>query len=231
MLKDIIEALKDVAKGIDSVKTIAEAVKSGKDYIETKHPEVRNDLRLLVGELQKSMSLIKRASAVLTNFRFAISASADVQGSELVRFNEYFIQSKTEAHFLEEHIDDLRTHCSKIRTHGTKIGGEATVAGFTKIFTLLGLNSPQREQKLGQQLVKLANDDDDVANSAASMLKCLVSALKYVQNALGVGGAMHPENVAAAAALLAEYGPEFERMEEQAAQAVKDIRELVKELE
>ncbi|WP_347274655.1 hypothetical protein [Candidatus Kuenenia sp.] len=229
MLKDMIDALKLVTEGIDSVKTIAEAVKSGKDYIEAKHPEVRSDLRLMVDELQKSLLLIKRASAVLTNFRFAISA--DVQGSELVRFNDYFIQSKTEAQHLENHIDDLRTHCSKIRKHGTKIGGEATVAGFTKVFTLLGLNSPQREQKLGQQLDKLAYEDYAVANSAAKMLECLVSALKDVQNALGDGGTMHPENVATAAALLAEYGPEFERTEEQAAQAVKDIRELVKELE
>lgn len=124
-----------VTEGIDSVKTIAEAVKSGKDYIEAKHPEVRSDLRLMVDELQKSLLLIKRASAVLTNFRFAIYA--DVQGSELVRFNDYFIQSKTEAQHLENHIDDLRTHCSKIRKHGTKIGGEATVAGFTKVFHTL----------------------------------------------------------------------------------------------
>lgn len=135
MLKDMIDALKLVTEGIDSVKTIAEAVKSGKDYIEAKHPEVRSDLHLMVDELQKSLLLIKRASAVLTNFRFAIYA--DVQGSELVRFNDYFIQSKTEAQHLENHIDDLRTHCSKIRKHGTKIGGEATVAGFTKVFHTL----------------------------------------------------------------------------------------------
>jgi hypothetical protein len=42
---------------------------------------------------------------------------------------------------------------------------------------------------------------------------------------------MHPANVPRAAALLAEYGPEFERTEEQAAEAVKEIRELVKELQ
>ena len=62
------------------------------------------------------------------------------------------------------------------------------------------------------------------------MLECLVDALKDVQKALGNGGTMHPENVPNAAALLAGYGPEFERTEEQAAQAVKDIRELVEEL-
>lgn len=229
MVKDIIAGLKLVADGIDSVKTIADAVKTGKDYIKTNHPEVRNDLRLMVDELRKSLLLIKRASAVLTNFRFAVST--DVQGLELARFNNYFVHSKEEAHHLETHIDDLRTHCSKIREHGTKIGGEATVTAFTKIFTLLGLNSPQREQKLGQQLDQLAYEDYAVANSAEKMLDCLVSALKEVQNALGDSGTMLTENVPKAAGLLAKYGPEFETTEEKAAQAVKDIRELVKQLE
>jgi len=63
------------------------------------------------------------------------------------------------------------------------------------------------------------------------MLTCLVDALRDVQNTLGDDGAMHPENVPKAAALLAKYGPEFERTEEQATQAVKEIRELVNELQ
>ncbi len=229
MVKDIIAGLKLVADGIDSVNTIADAVRTGKDYVNTNHPEVRNDLRLMVDELRKSLLLIKRASAVLTNFRFAVST--DVQGLELSRFNNYFIHSKEEAHHLETHIDDLRTHCSKIREHGTKIGGEAGVTGFTRIFALLGLNSPQREQKLGQQLDQLAYEDFAVANSAEEMLDCLTSALKEVQNALGDGGTMLTENVPKAADLLLKYGPEFETTEEKAAQAVKDIRALVKQLE
>lgn len=228
MLKDVVDGLKLVAEGIKSIKTIADAISSGKDYIKAKHPDIRNDLRLMVDELRKSILLIKRASAVLTNFRFAVSAVG--QDLELARFNDYFIQSKTEAQHLEDHIDDLRSHCSKVREHGSKIGGESSVSGFTKVFTLLGLNSPEREKKLGKQLDQLANEDFSVANSAQTMLTCLVGALRDVQNALGDGGAMHPENVPQAAVLLAKYGQEFERMEEQAAQAVKEIRELISEL-
>jgi hypothetical protein len=229
MIQDIIDGLKLVADGIESVKTIAEAVKSGKDYLKANHPEVQSDLRAMVGELGKSLFVIKRASAVLTNFRFAIST--DVKGSELARFNDYFIQSKAEAQLLRDHIEDLRTHCSKIREHGGKISGAVTATGFQKIFELLGLNSPAREKQLGEQLDKLAYEDFAVANSAEKMLDCLEGALKDVQNALGVGGSMYPEKIPEACALLAEYGPEFEKMEERAAEAVKDIRELVKELE
>jgi len=106
MLKDVIDGLKLVADGIESIKTIADAVNSGKDYIKRKHPKVQKDLRLMIEELRKSLLLIKRASAVLTNFRFAISTDS--------------------------------------------LGGESNITGFTKIFTFLGLNSPERELNLGK---------------------------------------------------------------------------------
>lgn len=61
MVKDVIDGLQLVADGIESVKTIADAVKSGKDYVTTKHPDVQNDLRLLVDELRKSLLLINQS--------------------------------------------------------------------------------------------------------------------------------------------------------------------------
>ena len=229
MLKEVIDGLKIVADGIKSIKTIAEAVKSGKEYIKSKHPEVKSDLQAMVEELGKSLFVIKRASAVLTNFRFAVST--DVRGTELTRFNDYFIQSKTETQHLSDHIEDLRTHCSKIREHSEKISGSAGADGFTKIFNLLGLNSPEKEKKLGEQLDKLAYEDFAVANSAEQMLICLEKALEDVQNSLGDGGAMYPEKIGLGAALLAEYGPAFEEMENKATEAIKDIKRLVRKLQ
>jgi hypothetical protein len=229
MLKDVIDGLKLVADGIKNVKTIAEAVRSGKDYLKSNHPDVKNDLRAMITELGKSMFVIKRASAVLTNFRFAITT--DTRGSELARFNDYFIQSKTEAQHLRNNIEDLRSHCSRIREYGEKISGSATATGFNKVFELLGLKSPERERKLGKQLGELAHEDFNVANSAEQMLECLEWALRDIQNALGVGGSMYPQNIPDACALLGQYGPEFDILEEQAALAVKDIRELAKDLE
>ncbi len=40
----MVEELKSVADCIWSVKTIAEAVKSGRDYIKAKHPEIQSNL-------------------------------------------------------------------------------------------------------------------------------------------------------------------------------------------
>jgi hypothetical protein len=228
VLKDVVDGLKLVADGIKSVTTIAEAVKTGRDYVKAKHPEIQNDLREMVLELGKSLFVIRQASAVVTNFRFAIAT--DTQGTELARFNDYFIKSKTDAQQLRDRINDLRTHCSKVREHGSRISGSATATGFAKIFALLGLNSPEMEKELGERLDKLAYEDAAFANSAETMLECLENALRDVQNALGDGGAMYPQNVPKAAVLLAEYGPEFERMEERASEAVKETRDLVKEL-
>ena len=228
MLKDVVDGLNLVADGIKSVKTIAEAIKNGRDYLKAKHPEIQSDLRAMVLELGKSLFVIKEASAVLTNFRFAVAT--DTQGTELARFNDYFIKSKTEAQHLRDRIEDLRTHCSKVREHASRISGSATATGFAKIFALLGLNSPEKEKELGERLDKLAYEDFALANSAERMLKCLEDALRDVQNVLGHGGAMFPKNIPNAAALLSEYGPEFEKMEESASEAVKEARDLVKEL-
>lgn len=228
MVKEVFEGLKLVSEGIKSVRTIADAVKSGTDYIKNRHPEVQSDLRAMVNEMGKSVSVIKQASAVLTNFRFAISV--DTGASELARFNDYYIKSKSELAYLRDHIQDLRSHCSKIREHSQKIIGSTTVEGFKKLFSLLGLNSPKREEELAQQLDKLAYEDFDLANSAERMVNCLEDALKDVQNALGDRGATYPNKVPVAAALLAEYGVEFEKMEENAVEAAKEVRELVEEM-
>src|SRR5690348_8150553 len=113
MVEDVVEGLKLVADGIKSVQSIADAVKSGREYLKARHPEVQTDLRAMLAEMGKSLFVIKRASAVLTNFRFAIAN--DARGAELARFNDYFIQSKAEAQLLRDHVEDLRTHCSKVR--------------------------------------------------------------------------------------------------------------------
>lgn len=227
MLKEVVDGLKLVSEGIKSVKTIMDAVQSGRNYLRAKHPEVQNDLRELVAELRKSLLVIKQASAVLTNFRFAVAA--DTQGTDLMRFNDYFIKSKTDSQYLQDHIDDLRTHCSKVRDHAFRIS-ESVGTGLAGIFALLGLNSPKNEKELAERLDKLSYEDFEVANSAQIMLTCLKEALTDVQNALGEGGAMYPENVPQAASLLSQYGRQFEMMEEQASDAMTAMTELVQEL-
>ena len=225
MIKEVLDGLDTVAKAITNIKKISDAVKEGRQYLAVKHPAVRKDLRDLVSEIRKSMNLIAQASAVLTQFRFAVSA--DQRSSELVRFNDYFIHHKSEAQFLRNHLDDLRTHCSKIRLHAENIIKSATTPGFASLFALLGLNSPQREKELGDKLQTLANEDNEVANNSRVILDCLETALREVQNALGDQGAMYEQNVPKAAALLAEYAQKFEALERPARSAAHDMESIV----
>jgi hypothetical protein len=147
----------------------------------------------LVVELGKSLGVIKQASAVLTNFRFAVTA--DGRGEELARFNDYFIKSKTEAQFLRDHIEDLRTHYSKIRDYAQQIGARSSTSDFVAIFaSVLNLRDPLREKQLAEKLDRLAFEDFEVANAADRMVGSLEAALTMVQNALGSGEAMYAES-------------------------------------
>ncbi len=228
MLKDILDGLKLVAEGIKNVRTIAEAIKDGEAYVRVQHPDVQVTLRALLAELEKNLIVVKQASAVVTNFRFAIDTSG--QSTELARFNDYFIKAKSDEEYLRKNIEDLRTHCSKVRVHASKIAGGATAPAFVKLFGFLGLKSAEREKELAEKLDKLAYEDFAVANSAQKMLECLTAALKDVQDALGTGGAMYPQNVPAAAALLGKLGPAFTDMEELASDGVRELRSVIEDL-
>jgi hypothetical protein len=41
MIQEVLDGLKLVADGIKSITTMVEAVKSGKDYVKSKHPEIQ----------------------------------------------------------------------------------------------------------------------------------------------------------------------------------------------
>lgn len=229
MIKDILEGLQLVSSGIDSVKSILAAVRTGTDYLKTKYPEVQGDVRQLVTELGKTVGVVKQASAVLTNFRFAVTA--DGGSHELARFNDYFIKSKSEAQFLRDHIEELRTHCSKVRDHALTIGAASNSNGFVALFaTVLNLRDPSRELALSEKLDRLAFEDFEVANAADRMVRCLEDALTLVQNALGTGGAMYAANIGEGAHVLSLLGPAFETLELQAAATVDEVRKTADSL-
>jgi hypothetical protein len=172
--------------------------------------------------------LVVDATSVVTSFRFAIATGA--QGTELRKFNDRFIEAQTKVQDLSNHIDDLRTHCHKVNDHATRISHDATATGFARIFAMLNLSSPQRELDLGRKLEQLANEDFNVANGAKTMVKALKLALDDVQNTLGPPGAMHEENIPAAASLLGQYSPHFRALQEEASAAATEIRDVVRVL-
>jgi hypothetical protein len=233
----VINTLEDVARGVQKIDTITQAIRSRKSYVKENYPKIQSDLRDLVDELQKNVRLIKRASEVLTHFRFAIVADAEAV-KEVTRFNDYFIKATQDEQHIREHIDGLRTHCGKVRDHAERIvkGEDAEQAvtwlsqqDATTVFAIVGVRDPEKGYELGKKLFEMANEDDEFADSAEDMLRCLNDALNDVQNALGPPGRMYPENLPAAAALLGDYSTHFQKMEDRTAEAEMVIREFLRE--
>jgi hypothetical protein len=222
----VINTLGDVAHGVQRIETITQAIESGKSYVKEKHTEIQSDLRDLVDELQKNVRLIKDASEVLTRFHFAIGAD-DEAVKQLTRFNDYFIKAQQDEMHMRVHIDGLRTHCSKVRDHATRIVKGEDPYAYAQVF--VGVRDPEKEKELGVELFDMAREDDEFAKSAEDMLDCLNKALYDVQDALGTGGAMYPQNLPAAAALLGDYSTHFQKMENRTAEAERVIREFLRE--
>ncbi|PCJ95647.1 MAG: hypothetical protein COA45_12110 [Zetaproteobacteria bacterium] len=228
MLDDVVDGMKMVSDAISQIQKIVNAIETGRDYLKVKHPEVEEEVSLLLRELSKNVSLIKQASAIITNFRFAASSEDEV--NQLTRFNDYYIKSKAEADDLRLHIEDLRSHCSQVRGYAFSITDKTQVNGFSGIFELFGLSDKKKEEELGGYLDRLAYEDFEVANSAEIMLGFVHKALSDIQSSLETDGLMTEENISKAAKLLAQYSVTFEKMEECSILTLSSIRKTISEL-
>jgi len=52
VIKEVADALKDVADGIEHIRTVAKAVQDGRDYLKITHPEIRQDLAAMCAEMR-----------------------------------------------------------------------------------------------------------------------------------------------------------------------------------
>lgn len=118
IVKEVADGIKLLADGIDNIRKIYGAIRDGKEYLETTHPDVKTDVAAMCVEMRKTLQAIATASSIITHFRFNVSSQA-IQ-SEPSRFNDYLMQYKTQAMNVESQLDSLRGHCHKIREHAEK---------------------------------------------------------------------------------------------------------------
>jgi hypothetical protein len=224
IVKETLDALEAVAKAIENIEAIVEAVRDGKDYLAKKHPEAMAHVAAMLGEMRKTMGVVRDGSAVLTGFWFA------ADNASLRDFNALYRGHLRRAQELEAQIENLRGHCTVIRDHAFAMQVKEIKGGwpFLWVGEMLGLSSAAREHELGQRLDKLAYEDGAVANAAGQMLGALNSSLRSVQEALGSDRVADPANVAAAGALLAEHAAAFDPLEKEAEKAAAAIEKLVR---
>ncbi|RLD75210.1 MAG: hypothetical protein DRJ10_15715, partial [Bacteroidetes bacterium] len=81
IIKEVLDALTAVKESIDHIQTISDAIKKGKDYLKTQHPNVANDLVIMCEEMRKSSQALASASSIITHFRFVIGDTQSTEAS------------------------------------------------------------------------------------------------------------------------------------------------------
>lgn len=225
VIKEITDGIALVSDAIKNIKEIHTAIKDGKKYFETTHPEIKADVAAMCTELQKTCNAIAVASSVITNFRFNSSPGA-IDG-EPTRFNNYFISYKNDEKKAEELIRSLKGHCYIIKQHAEKIS-QGEIKSF---WIFLGLKSPEREEELGRLLQKIYDDESDSYTLVNRMAYSLNAAIEDVTNALIVDGMMHASKVKDAALKLSEYSVSFKKLENLAQNTRDELDLTIQELQ
>jgi hypothetical protein len=229
LLKDVTDILKDVAEGIKHIKTIADTVRSGKEYLKHKHPEVRTDLSALCGELRNTSSAVAAASAVLTHFRFTVSGPA--RDTEPARFNDHLIAHKAKAAEVGRSLEAVRGHCRKIRAHAGRLQEQRKAMGLDRLLQLFGIESTGRDRTFSRALQAIYDEETQSYRLIDRLSQALQLSLNDIASALGPAGTMRPENVPAASTLLGEYAKAFGALESESKYLAQDLQESIDELD
>ena len=224
---ETLDALGAVSEAIGNVRTIAQAVRDGRDYLKTTHPEVAEDLAAMCEEMRKTAHALASASSIVTHFRFVVG---DGLSGEASRFNEHLLRHKSQAERVRQLLESMRGHCSTIRGHAEQIRDGARAKGLRSLFSFLGLHSEAREDELAEALDRIYNEELDYHLNISAMAAAIGLALQSVQEALGPPGMIDPAKVPDAARVLGEHAEAFARVEADASFSALDLQDSIDSL-
>ncbi len=228
IVTEVADGIKLVAEGIQNIKTIHEAIRDGRKYLEAAHPDVKQDVAAMCIEMRKTLQAVAAASAIITHFRFNISSQAIDQ--EPSRFNDYLMHYKTQAMEVEDQLDSLRGHCHTIRDHANTLEECAQRRGLANLFELFGLKSAEREARLSDGLRQIYDEEMQFHSNVWNMRMILERALDDIGQRLGPPGTMQASNIPAAASALGEYAEYFSKLESEANYAALQLERLVNQM-
>lgn len=224
---ETLDALGAVSEAIGNVRTIAQAVRDGRDYLKTTHPEVAGDLAAMCEEMRKTALALATASSIVTHFRFVVG---DDPSGEATRFNEHFLSHKTQAERVRQHLNAMRGHCTEIRGHADAIRQGAEARGLRSLFSFLGLHSEAREDALAEALQRIYDEEMDYHQNVAAMEAAIGLSLRAVQDAMGPPGMIDPARIPDAARVLGEHAEAFARIETDANFSALDLQDSIDRL-
>jgi len=229
VIKDVADALKDVAEGIEHIRTVAKAVRDGKDYLKAAHPEVRQDLAGMCAEMRNTLTAVAAASAILTHFRFTVAGS--VLATEPGRFNDHLIAHKERAAQVATSLQAMRGHCHEIQRHAGRLKDKARSLNMGRLLLLFGIDSAERDRQVAEALEQIYDDEMQGYFLVTKLSDALRKSLDDVAKALGPPGTMLPANVPIAAALLGEYAEAFNALETESNYLALDLQQSIDSLE
>ena len=228
ILGEVTDAIKAVSETIESIKTISAAINSGKEYLQTNHPQVAQDLIVMCGEMKKSSHALATASAIITHFRFVLG---DNNTAEAIRFNDLLVEHKLKAENVEQQINSMRGHCSVIAGHASHIREHADPRGLTTIAAVLGFHSAEKEHELATALQNIYNEEMQYHLGVYAMADAIRTSLQAIQDELGPPGAINPDNVPNAAVALGEYATAFAEIESKCKRNAKELQTSIDSLQ
>ena len=83
---EVLDSVKALADLIASTRTILDALRDGRAYLERNHPDAKEDLAKLLEQMRITVAGLSKATSVVTDFWFTIDGSA--RDEEPSRFND-----------------------------------------------------------------------------------------------------------------------------------------------
>jgi hypothetical protein len=227
LFQEVIDSLDVLAKSVDNLKKMSDAIKSGVDYVKNNHPEAKSDLIAMSQEMTNTLDSLAVASSTITRFGFT------VEGSELDKqpgkFMDYYHDKVADENKLRNQINTLRGHCHTIREHADSLEERAKKGGFNSLFNFLNIRSTQKESELADSLQNIYEEEIQLCVTVENMSLAVRKAMEDIYNTLG-GASMSPKSVPLAADLLSEYQNIFREFQSNCVAVGGDLKLAIHEL-
>lgn len=221
----VVDGINDIYISIDDINNIVKAFYDGQKFLSDNYPDAREDVVLMMNEMDKTLVGLSSACSIITHFSFIMDDEQSVQN--LQRFNAQFSESRDLNSQLANQLDILRGSCHKIREHANKIESETNVSRF---FEIIGIKPDQEIQKLSESLQQIYDDESGSYLAIGRLHRIIDLTLEDIRITLGYP-LLDSANIPEAANLLMKYSAEFTRLETNSNYIVMKIRSMIINLE
>ena len=157
IVKEVGDQIEIVTDKINNIRRVYSAVRNGKKYLKTPHPDRNADVAAMCIEMRRTLQSIATASSIVTHFSYNISCQAIA--AKPCRSNDNRMHHKTQTMSVKPQLDYRRGHCRKIDAHAHELETRVKESKLSSMLKFFGLNSGQRERELSRALVKVYDDE------------------------------------------------------------------------